>query len=132
MDCPRCGTPNRDDRRFCSACGAPLAAPCQDCGTPNEAAARYCGGCGKALPSAAAASARSHFHDIERRQLTVMFCDLVGSTALSHELDPEDLRDLLRHYHEQTRRVVARYGGFLARYVGDGLLIYFGYPHARE
>ncbi len=132
MNCPRCGTPNRDDRRFCSACGMRLTVACQDCGTQNEPPVRFCGGCGKALPSADAAAARSPFHDIERRQLTVMFCDLVGSTALSRELDPEDLRDLLRRYHEQTRRVIARYGGFIARYVGDGLLIYFGYPHARE
>ena len=132
MDCPRCGIPNGDDRRFCSACGGRLTMVCRDCGTQNEPPARFCGGCGKALSSPPTAPSRPPLHDIERRQLTVMFCDLVGSTALSHELDPEDLRDLLRHYHEQTRRVIARYGGFLARYVGDGLLIYFGYPHARE
>jgi class 3 adenylate cyclase/predicted ATPase len=68
----------------------------------------------------------------ERRQLTVMFCDLVGSTALSHALDPEDLRDVVRSYQECTGKVIARYDGFIARYMGDGILAYFGFPHAHE
>jgi class 3 adenylate cyclase/predicted ATPase len=68
----------------------------------------------------------------ERRHLTVMFCDLVGSTALSARLDPEDLRELLRVYHESVREVVNQHGGFVAKYLGDGALIYFGYPRANE
>jgi class 3 adenylate cyclase/predicted ATPase len=68
----------------------------------------------------------------ERRQLTVMFCDLVGSTALSVRRDPEDLRDLIGAYHREVAGVVRRFAGFVARYMGDGILIYFGYPHAHE
>jgi class 3 adenylate cyclase len=68
----------------------------------------------------------------ERRQLTVMFCDLVGSTALSVRRDPEDLRDLIGAYHNAVAEAVRRFAGFVARYMGDGILIYFGYPHARE
>jgi class 3 adenylate cyclase/predicted ATPase/DNA polymerase III delta prime subunit len=68
----------------------------------------------------------------ERRQLTVMFCDLVGSTALSVRRDPEDLRDLIGAYHHAVAEVVRRFAGFVARYMGDGILIYFGYPHAHE
>jgi class 3 adenylate cyclase/predicted ATPase len=68
----------------------------------------------------------------ERRQLTVMFCDLVGSTALSVRRDPEDLRDLIGAYHYAVAEVVRRFAGFVARYMGDGILIYFGYPHAHE
>jgi class 3 adenylate cyclase len=68
----------------------------------------------------------------ERRQLTVMFCDLVGSTALSEKLDPEELRDLLHAYRTLCGDVIARYDGFLARYVGDGILTYFGWPAAHE
>jgi class 3 adenylate cyclase/tetratricopeptide (TPR) repeat protein len=75
---------------------------------------------------------RRQFTDPERRQLTVMFCDLVGSTALSHELDPEDLREVIGRYQESTRQVIARYEGFVARYMGDGMLAYFGYPQAHE
>src|SRR5690348_7324445 len=68
----------------------------------------------------------------ERRQLTVMFCDLVGSTALSEKLDPEELRDLLHAYRTLCGDVFARYDGFVARYVGDGILTYFGWPAAHE
>src|ERR1700733_16239630 len=68
----------------------------------------------------------------ERRQLTVMFCDLVGSTALSEKLDPEELRDLLHAYRTLCGDVIARYDGFVARYVGDGILTYFGWPTAHE
>lgn len=68
----------------------------------------------------------------ERRQLTVMFVDLVGSTALSRRLDPEDLGQVLTAYHASVDHVSARYGGFVAKYMGDGVLVYFGYPQAHE
>jgi class 3 adenylate cyclase len=70
--------------------------------------------------------------DAERRQLTVMFTDLVGSTALSTKLDPEDLRSVIGAYHKCVAQTVGRFGGFVARYMGDGVLIYFGYPQAHE
>ena len=68
----------------------------------------------------------------ERRQLTVMFCDLVGSTALSEQLDPEELRELVRGYQEACAGVIGRFEGHIAQYLGDGLLVYFGYPVAHE
>jgi class 3 adenylate cyclase len=68
----------------------------------------------------------------ERRQLTVMFCDLVGSTALSARLDPEELREVIAAYHRCVAEVVRRFDGFVAKYMGDGVLIYFGYPRAHE
>jgi class 3 adenylate cyclase len=70
--------------------------------------------------------------DAERRQLTVMFCDLVGSTALSARLDPEDLREVIAAYHRTVTQVVAGFDGFVAKYMGDGVLVYFGYPRAHE
>src|SRR4029077_7714694 len=70
--------------------------------------------------------------DAERRQLTVMFCDLVGSTALSTRYDPEDLRELIGGYHRAVAETVGRFDGFVAKYMGDGVLIYFGYPQAHE
>jgi class 3 adenylate cyclase len=70
--------------------------------------------------------------EAERRQLTVMFCDLVGSTALSTGMDPEDLRDVIASYQNRCSAVIRRYDGFVAKYMGDGILVYFGYPRAHE
>jgi class 3 adenylate cyclase len=70
--------------------------------------------------------------EAERRQLTVMFCDLVGSTPLSTRFDPEDLREIVGVYHRCVTDTVGRFGGFVAKYMGDGVLIYFGYPEAHE
>ena len=68
----------------------------------------------------------------ERRQVTVMFSDLVGSTALSARMDPEDLREVISAYQKCVAETVRRFGGFVAKYMGDGVLIYFGYPQAHE
>ena len=70
--------------------------------------------------------------EAERRQLTVMFCDLVGSTPLATRYDPEDLREIVGAYHRCVAETVARFAGFVAKYMGDGVLIYFGYPEAHE
>src|SRR5580700_9234956 len=70
--------------------------------------------------------------EAERRQLTVMFCDLVGSTGLSSRLDPEDLREVIAAYHRVVAEVVTQLDGFVSRYMGDGVLVYFGYPQAHE
>src|SRR6516162_6000158 len=70
--------------------------------------------------------------EAERRQVTVLFSDLVGSTALSARVDPEDLRELISAYHKCVAEAVRRFGGFVAQYLGDGVLVYFGYPEAHE
>ena len=70
--------------------------------------------------------------EAERRQVTVMFSDLVGSTALSARMDPEDLREVISAYQKCVAETVRHFGGFVARYLGDGVLVYFGYPHAHE
>src|SRR6516165_10799858 len=83
--------------------------------------------------SAAPAPAASRKADTaERRQVTVMFSDLVGSTALSARMDPEDLREVISAYQECVAETVGRLGGFIAKFMGDGVLVYFGYPHAHE
>src|SRR5215813_9150731 len=88
-------------------------------------------------PSADTATASStsgpHSEDrAERRQVTVMFSDLVGSTALSASMDPEDLREVITAYQKCVAEIVQRFGGFVAKYMGDGVLVYFGYPQAHE
>ena len=81
---------------------------------------------------AAAVTASPERADAERRQLSVMFCDLVGSTELSSRLDPEDLREVIAAYHRAVDDIVRSLDGFVAKYMGDGVLAYFGYPRAHE
>ena len=102
---------------------------CLECHSENSPTAKFCAECGRPLVRERAVSPESA---AERRQLTVMFCDLVGSTALSEQLDPEELHVLVRTYQEVCAQVVRRFDGYIAQYLGDGLLIYFGYPAAHE
>jgi hypothetical protein len=81
------------------------------------------------LPTAATSAPQD---TAERRQVTVMFSDLVGSTALSARIDPEDLREVISAYQKRVAETVQRFGGFVAKYMGDGVLVYFGYPQAHE
>jgi class 3 adenylate cyclase len=84
----------------------------------------------KASSAQTSAPARTPPDAAERRQLTVMFCDLVGSTALSARLDPEDMREVVRAYQNACSGAIARYDGFVAKFMGDGVLAYFGFPRA--
>jgi class 3 adenylate cyclase len=95
--------------------------PAQPAGTPASAPTHT-----------ASLAAAYHAPDAERRQLTVLFCDLVDSTALASRLDPEDLREVIRAYQGTCAEVIQRFDGHIAQYLGDGLLVYFGYPQAHE
>jgi class 3 adenylate cyclase len=97
-----------------------------------DAVAALGGGQPAAEASPAPAPALETIGEAERRQLTVMFCDLVGLTALSVRFDLEDLRDVIGAYQRCVANIVARFAGFVAKYMGDGVLIYFGYPEAHE
>ncbi len=89
-------------------------------------------GTGATTPPHAAAPEPNQVYDAERRQVTVMFADLVGSTALSTRMDPEDLREVISAYQKCVTETVRRFDGFVAKYMGDGVLVYFGYPKAHE
>jgi class 3 adenylate cyclase len=154
MRCPQCHTENKAGRKFCAACGEALALACPACSFVNDPGDRFCGGCGQALtaipppepthpsstsrpeeqpaPLATSMPVTSHPADAERRQLTVMFCDLADSTPLSEQLDPEDLRDVVRAYQRTSAEVIQRFGGYIAQLLGDGLLVYFGWPQAHD
>ena len=133
--------------RFCGHCGSSLALRCPACGTESQPGFRFCGACGTGLGTAPAPDAAESGESTEntgsqeatpapqaaeRRQTTVLFCDLVDSTRLSDELDPEDLREVIRRYQAAAALIVDQYSGHIAQYLGDGLLIYFGYPTAQE
>src|SRR6266404_8299192 len=109
MLCPKCGFDNPDAFAFCGRCGSATTLIV----SRNEAEGRY--------------SSRA-----ERRQLTVMFCDVVGSTALSEKLDPEELSDLTLEYQRVCTEVIDHYEGRVAQFLGDGILVYFGYPLSHE
>ena len=135
--CPHCEFGNRPGSDFCGACGAPLQVICSACGTHNPPRFRFCGGCGASLESLPATASAGRIdvaepEPAERRQLTVMFCDLVGSTALSLDLDPEEFREVLRSYQTVCAEAIERFDGYVAQYLGDGVLGYFGWPRALE
>jgi class 3 adenylate cyclase len=149
MHCPSCGCDNREGAKFCDECAAPLSLRCSACGTENRPGAKFCTECavpltgaekareaagekGKDSPESSGKSPASRQEVAERRQLTVLFCDLVGSTAASTQLDPEELREVVRSYQETSTEVIVLYDGHIAQHLGDGLLVYFGYPAAHE
>jgi class 3 adenylate cyclase/tetratricopeptide (TPR) repeat protein len=143
--CTSCSKENEAGRKFCGQCGAQLFVLCGHCEAPNSPEDRFCGDCGERLANAASSStsesprAASTVHltthtekPAERRHLTVLFCDLIGSTELSSRLDPEELTDIYASYRKLCEQVVARYDGYVAEYLGDGIVVYFGYPNALE
>ena len=139
MRCPSCKADIPEGSKFCLECGAALLGRCPSCGNANPASAKFCLECGHKLPTTgveatdtATPQPSQVAGSAERRQLTVMFCDLVGSTALSARLDPEDMREIVSAYHHRCADVIGKSGGFVAKYMGDGVLAYFGYPQAHE
>jgi len=132
MNCSKCGSNIPESMKFCNECGTPVSKACPNCSFENPAQSKFCGECGSPLGAQPATSAPNQEKEAERRQLTVMFCDLVGSTQLSEQLDPEDLREVMRSYQELCEKEISRFGGHIAKYLGDGLLVYFGYPEAHE
>src|SRR5262245_31536694 len=123
MHCPSCGSDNPEGTKFCGECGVSFSPRCPQCGFANLPATKFCRQCGAALkeqPAGSVSSAQAaeqafpvvlraaalSIAEGERRQLTVMFCDLVGSTQLSAQLDPEELREVVRAYQEVSAQVI--------------------------
>src|SRR4051812_20664862 len=159
MCCASCGFEHLEGTKFCEECGTQLLQVCPSCGQPVRPTAKFCGECGSTLgvegkpapvtgrkrrgakipartPRAkerpTSTKSQGATPEAERRQLTVMFCDLVGSTPLAEKLDPEDLRQVILAYQQTCAEQICCFEGYLARYIGDGLLVYFGYPQAHE
>jgi len=133
MQCPSCGSDNREGRNFCGNCGAPLAAAaawrCPACRYENAAEERFCGGCGTGRPggpeSAPAAPSAG-----ERRQVAILFADLSGFSALSARLDAEDLRRLVEGFYARADAAIVALGGTVDKHIGDAVMALFGAPVA--
>jgi predicted ATPase/class 3 adenylate cyclase len=159
MDCPNCRHPNPPSAKFCNECGTPLKAGCPNCGHENPPGAKFCSECGTPLTAAPPptvpkqpAPARSDLHALipnefaaklasaraqqemvgERRIVTMLFCDVKGSTAAAGNLDPEDWAQIINGVFEYMIRPIYKYEGTVARLMGDGILAFFGAPVAHE
>jgi class 3 adenylate cyclase/predicted ATPase len=149
MECLRCQADNPDSGRFCTQCGAALPGKCVHCGAVNPPESRFCGDCGTSLaaatqpsdgfttaamqmPSSLEESPASFISGGERRHLTVLFCDIVGSTSLAKALDPEDLNEITRRYYNGCTEAIHQFDGLVANFIGDGIMALFGYPRAHE
>src|SRR5439155_16464150 len=131
---------NEAGRKFCKECGAALALLCGACGAANAPDSKFCGECGSALAppaAAAAAGAAAPASPVtgaatERRLVSVLFADLVGSTALAEKRDAEDMRELLSRYFDLARDVIERPGGLVEKFIGDAVMAVWGTPVAHE
>ena len=138
MHCAKCGSDNPAGNNFCARCGNALARLCLKCGAENALTSNFCGKCGAVLaapvkdPVVATPPIQSQEVAGERRHLTVLFCDLVGSTAIAARLDPEQWRETVAGYHRVAAEAITRFDGHVAKYLGDGVMAYFGWPAAHD
>jgi class 3 adenylate cyclase/tetratricopeptide (TPR) repeat protein len=131
LACVTCGAEAREGDRFCRVCGSALFRQCPTCGSEQASSASFCSSCGSALDAGARRSEPGSDQE-ERRVVTVLFADLVGSTALGERLDPEDVRTLQGELFALVNAEVERFGGVSEKFAGDAVLAVFGVPRTHE
>ncbi len=145
MQCFNCGFQNPVDANFCQNCGTALKGACSNCGTLNDPTAKFCKNCGQpqdvnstttippsTLDTVTRRDLSAGMQDGERRVLTMLFCDIKGTTALAEQLDPEEWADIMDGAFERLIAATTRYEGTIARLMGDAILAFFGAPVAHE
>ncbi len=141
MGCASCGAKNAPAAKFCKGCGTALSFTCPGCGATPPLDARFCDECGRSLVRGAAGTGALPLLEpipghpptspvSERRWVSVLFCDLVGFTAISEQRDAEEVRELLSSYFETARAVIERYGGVVEKFIGDAVMAAWGVPTA--
>jgi class 3 adenylate cyclase/tetratricopeptide (TPR) repeat protein len=131
LTCSSCGAEAQAGQKFCLQCGTKLTEACPSCSTPVVPGARFCGECGGSLAEMPATEAHPETA-AERRLVSVLFADLVGFTSLSEFRDPEEVREFLTRYFELARQTIERYGGTVAKFIGDAVMGVWGAPTAHE
>ncbi len=132
MECPNCRLDNREDARFCRKCGAKLERACPACGHPYEEDSVFCEQCGRRIEEPAEGEKESPEAEGGRKYVTVLFSDLSGYTAMSEQLDPEEVKEIMSRIFGEIAQIVAKYEGFIEKFVGDAVMALFGVPKAHE
>jgi class 3 adenylate cyclase len=132
MKCPKCQTENPETRKFCSECGEKLLLICPQCGFENLPKDKFCGECGQKLEVEEVIEKVEPLIEGERKQVTVLFSDLSGYTAMSEKLDPEEVRRMVGDLFGEVTSVVKRYDGSVEKFIGDALVALFGVPKVHE
>jgi len=153
LTCSICSHENLEDAEFCQNCGQPLTRICTNCNTPNAAVAKFCRSCGEALVMVASTSDDAQLRALqgaapnglqerirvssaqiegERKPVTILFTDIVGSTSIAEKLDPEEWREIVSGAHRRVGEAIYRYEGTIAQLLGDGVLAFFGAPITHE
>jgi class 3 adenylate cyclase/tetratricopeptide (TPR) repeat protein len=132
MKCTNCQTGNDTEARFCKNCGRPLNSSCPQCQKQISPDAKFCPNCGYAIAARKPEIRPVDSLDGERRVVTILFCDLKGSTSLAEQLDPEEWAEIMNAAFKHLIEPITRYGGMVARLMGDAILAFFGAPMAHE
>src|SRR5215510_5629739 len=134
MKCASCSHANPQSARFCNGCGAPLSPRCPSCAADNPSGSRFCNACGASLAAPADPVRKAGPTDDTgtRKVVTIVFADLIGSTALHERLDPESVSRVMDHYHRAVRVPVEAHGGTVVQLLGDGVMCAFGVPRVAE
>jgi class 3 adenylate cyclase/tetratricopeptide (TPR) repeat protein len=131
MKCPKCQTENPDTKKFCRKCGTKLSLLCPQCGSECPPGDEFCGECGHKLEDAVIGRIEPQIEG-ERKQVTVLFSDLSGYTAMSERLDPEEVREIMSQVFGEITSIVNKYDGSIQKFIGDAVVAFFGVPKAHE
>jgi len=132
MKCRQCEFDNREEANFCKRCGARLELRCPFCGSFHGPDALFCDACGQRLGGDPQIVGVPQETERERKQVTVLFSDLSGSTSMSERLDPEEVKEIMSQVFGEAAQVVTKYSGFIEKFIGDAIMALFGVPDAHE
>jgi len=132
MECQKCQSENPEENKFCRECGAMLLSACPQCGAEVFPSDKFCGKCGQKLAESVETRGGVSAVDSERKHVTILFSDLSGYAAMTEKLDPEEVKDIMSRIFGDIAQVVAKYEGFIERFVGDAVMALFGVPKIHE